>query len=47
MDAYEDLKELIVAWRKHCRNLREVQLVGWFVWRRAFDGDDWCERVLT
>jgi hypothetical protein len=45
-DVFEDIKELIVAWRKHCRNLREVQLVGGVVWRRAFDGDEWSQRVL-
>lgn len=42
----EDVKELIVPWRKHSRHLREVQFMEGFVWRRAHDGDQWCKRNL-
>jgi len=41
-----ELKDLILAWNKSCKNLREVQLVKVSVWRRAFEGDDWCNRVV-
>lgn len=42
----EDVKELIIPWQRHCRYLREVQFVEGIVWRRAFDGDEWCKRRL-
>jgi len=41
-----DLEDLILAWNKSCRKLREVQLVRTSAWRRAFEGDVWCKRVV-
>lgn len=38
------VKDLIIPWRKHCPRLREIQFVQGYVWRRAFDGDEWCKR---
>src|SRR6516164_8974133 len=42
----EEVKGLIVPWRKHARMLREVQFVEGAVWRRAWDGDVWCKRYI-
>lgn len=41
-----ELRNLILAWRKYCRNLREVQFICGFAWRRAYDGDEWIKRVF-
>lgn len=32
-----ELKSLVVSWNRYCPNLREVQLLDGFVWRRADD----------
>lgn len=45
-DADDDVRDLIIPWRKHCRDLREIQFEENSVWRRAFDGDEWCKRLL-
>ncbi|RDB18723.1 hypothetical protein Hypma_014648 [Hypsizygus marmoreus] len=42
----QEVKELILPWKRHCPYLREVQVVEDSVWRRAFDGDEWCKRPL-
>lgn len=41
-----EVSGLIVPWRKHARQLREVQFVEDAVWRRAWDGDVWCKRSI-
>ncbi|KII92570.1 hypothetical protein PLICRDRAFT_122665 [Plicaturopsis crispa FD-325 SS-3] len=43
-DPEDEVRELVVAWRRHCPNLREVQLVKDFIWRRENDGDAWTKR---
>ncbi|KAH7925050.1 hypothetical protein BV22DRAFT_1012022 [Leucogyrophana mollusca] len=40
----EDLRESIIAWNRYCPNLREVQLLPGFVWRRSSEADSWCKR---
>ncbi|KAF8878773.1 hypothetical protein BD779DRAFT_1474670 [Infundibulicybe gibba] len=42
-----EVRELILPWTKTCRRLTEVQFVPNFVWKRAFDGDEWCKRSIT
>lgn len=42
----EEVRDLIVPWRKYAAQLREVQFVEDAVWRRAWDGDMWCKRRI-
>ncbi|KAF5380004.1 hypothetical protein D9615_006254 [Tricholomella constricta] len=43
-DDDDAVKEFLSAWRRSCPSLRQVQLTERFVWRRAFNGDEWCKR---
>ncbi|KAF9652432.1 hypothetical protein BDM02DRAFT_3109464 [Thelephora ganbajun] len=52
-DVWEDdwtneamLKTLILPWNKYCRQLREVQLVDGYLWRRAHEKDSWTQRFF-
>ncbi|KAG6864917.1 hypothetical protein C0991_006405 [Blastosporella zonata] len=40
------VKVALDAWRKSCPLLRTVQLTKTSIWRRSFDGDEWCKREL-
>lgn len=42
----EEVRDLIVPWRRYAKELREVQFVEDAVWRRAWDGDMWCKRSI-
>ena len=41
------LKTLILPWNKYCPQLREVQLMGGYLWRRAHEKDSWTQRYFT
>lgn len=52
-DGWEDdwtneamLKTLILPWNKYCPQLREVQLVDGYLWRRAHEKDCWAQRFF-
>ena len=52
-DGWEDdwtnegmLKTLILPWNKYCPQLREVQLVDGYLWRRAHEKDTWAQRFF-
>jgi len=40
------LKTLILPWNKYCPQLREVQLVDGYLWRRAHKKDTWAQRFF-
>ena len=40
------LKTLILPWNKYCLQLREVQLVSGYLWRRADEKDWWAQRFF-
>jgi hypothetical protein len=40
------LKTLILPWNKYCPQLREVQLMDGYLWRRAHGNDSWAQRYF-
>jgi hypothetical protein len=40
------LKTLILPWNKYCPQLKEVQLVDGYLWRRAHGKDSWAQRCF-
>ena len=41
------LKTLILPWNPYCPQLREVQLMDGYLWRRAHERDPWVQRYFS